>query len=336
MIGSGRSADIGAVLDHGGALDRAIGRFGAGADWLDLSTGINPWPYPIPALSAESWTRLPDHAALERLKQAARRCYGGSAAAPVVAGPGSQALIQTLPRLIAPTRVAILGPTYAEHARCWRLAGHEVSEVAEPTASAPILVLVHPNNPDGRRFEPAFLTDLAAATAARGGLLVVDEAFADVDPTLSLVPRAGMDGLVVLRSFGKFFGLAGLRLGFGFGPAALIDRFDAALGPWAISGAALAIGTAALGDAAWIAETGKRLARAAADLSTLLASHGLEPVGGTDLYRLFRSDRATALYDALGRRHILVRNFAVRPDWLRFGLPPDADAMARLDIGLAG
>jgi cobalamin biosynthetic protein CobC len=333
-MGIVRNSEIGPVADHGGALDRAAARFGAGPDWLDLSTGINPWPYPIPALPDEAWHRLPEQSALAALKQAARDYYGAPAEAAMVAGPGSQALIQGLPRLLPPNRVAVLAPSYAEHVRCWRLAGHAVSEVTVPGAAETILVMTNPNNPDGRRFAPDALIGLAETMAERGGLLIIDEAFADMEAELSMAPKAGMPGLVVLRSFGKFFGLAGLRLGFAFGPAGLIDRLEAALGPWAVSGPALEIGRAALADAPWIAATRARLARAAAGLTTLLSAHRLEPVGGTDLYRLVRSDRAAALHEALGRQHILVRDFAARPDWLRFGLPPDAQAMARLGRAL--
>jgi cobalamin biosynthetic protein CobC len=333
-MGIVRNSEIGPVADHGGALDRAVQRFGPGPDWLDLSTGINPWPYPIPVLPAQAWHRLPEQSALAALRHAARDYYGAPAEAPIVAGPGSQALIQGLPRLIPPTRVAVLAPTYAEHARCWRLAGHAVSEVAAPGRAETILVVTHPNNPDGRRFAPDELLGLAETMAGRGGLLVIDEAFADMTPELSLAPKAGTPGLVMLRSFGKFFGLAGLRLGFAFGPAELIDQLEAALGPWAISGPAIEIGRMALADASWILATRARLARAAGDLAALLSAHGLAPVGGTDLYRLVRSDRAAALHEALGRQHILVRDFAARPDWLRFGLPPDAEAMARLDRAL--
>jgi cobalamin biosynthetic protein CobC len=325
-----------AIIDHGGALDRAIARFGgARADWIDLSTGINPWPYPVPAIAAEAWTRLPDGSALRDLAEAARGFYGAPADAAVAAAPGSQALIQLLPRLVPTTAVAVVGPTYAEHARCWALAGHEVQAIETIEGStATILVLVNPNNPDGRHWEPARLRALAERQASRGGLLVVDEAFAEVRPEISLVPQAGLPGLVVLRSFGKFFGLAGLRLGFAFGPAGLIEHLDAAFGPWAVAGPALEIGRAALADISWAVATRQRLAAAARSLDAILSTAGLEPIGGTDLYRLARIAEAGQLADRLGRHHILVRRFADQPDWLRFGLPPDAAAATRLRAAL--
>jgi cobalamin biosynthetic protein CobC len=321
------------VADHGGALDRAVARFGgARGAWIDLSTGINPWPYPVPVIPGEAWTRLPDEAALADLKAAARAFYG--APTDPVAAPGSQALIQLLPRLLPPTDVAVVGPTYAEHARCWALAGHRVEQIDTPVP-APILVLVNPNNPDGRCWSAAELGRLADRQAARGGLLVVDEAFGEVAPGLSTVPQAGRPGLVVLRSFGKFFGLAGLRLGFAFGPAALMGQLATAFGPWAVAGPALTIGRAALMDTAWAAATRTRLAEAARTLDGILSVTGLEPVGGTDLYRLVRVPNAAHLADRLGRHHILVRRFDDRRDALRFGLPPDDAARARLRAALA-
>jgi cobalamin biosynthetic protein CobC len=327
------------VADHGGALDRAMARFGGTSeDWLDLSTGINPWPYRVPAIPAGAWTRLPDEAALTALGGAARAFYGAPADAPLVAAPGSQALIQLLPRLVAPSEVAVVGPTYAEHARCWAFAGHRVRMVeaaALGEAAAPVLVLANPNNPDGRVVAPERLLALARAQAVRGGLLVVDEAFAEVTPGISLAPFVGTPGLVVLRSFGKFFGLAGMRLGFALGPGDLMAALGAAFGPWAVAGPALEIGCRALADCGWAAAMRARLAAAARALDGVLTAAGLEVLGGTDLFRLARIDDAAGLADRLGSRHILVRRFADRPDRLRFGLPPDDRALRRLAAALA-
>jgi cobalamin biosynthetic protein CobC len=317
----------GGVIEHGGALARAKARFGAGDDWIDLSTGINPWPYPLPEIPAASWARLPDEDALAALKAAARRFYGVGPDMPIAAAPGSQALIQLVPRLVPPGRVAVVGPTYAEHAHCWRLAGHEVVETADLDAEAPVLVVGNPNNPDGRCWPVESLV-----AAARGRLVVADEAFGEVS-----LGRSAADGtadLLALRSFGKFFGLAGLRLGFALGPAALVRRIEDALGPWAVSGPALAVATAALGDADWASATRRRLARAAAELDAVLMLRGLTPIGGTDLFRLVRTTRAQSLFERLGAAHILVRRFADRSDWLRFGLAPDGAALARLDQAL--
>lgn len=325
------------VPDHGGALARAEARFGRPPEgWLDLSTGINPWPYPVPPLPAEVWQRLPDQDALDRLKAAAAAGYGAPDPAVVAVAPGSQALIQLLPRCRPAGRVAVVGLTYAEHARCWRRLGHAVAEVPDLDAAgeADVVVVTNPNNPDGRRIAPARLLALADRLAARGGLLVVDEAFADVAPELSLAGAAGRPGLCALRSFGKFYGLAGLRLGFALAPPALVAGIEAELGPWAVPGPALSVGAAALADSEWPALARRRLRAAAADLDRALTGCGLPVIGGTDLFRLVRVPDAARLYVRLARRGILTRPFAARPDWLRLGLPPDAHGLARLEAGL--
>ena len=322
---------------HGGDLAAAEQRFGRPAGgWLDLSTGINPVPYPLAPLPDEVWTRLPDAALLARVSEAAARAYGAPEPACVAVGPGSQALIQWLPRLLPPTMVTVIGPTYGGHAPAWAEAGHAVT-VGEGDHVSPdsrVVVVVNPNNPDGRVFAPEGLAELASALAARGGLLVVDEAFADPTPELSLAPRVGA-GLLVLRSFGKFFGLAGLRLGFALAEPALAERLRAAMGAWAVAGPSLAVGAAALEDEAWIAATRKRLAREVQALDGILMRAGLKPVGGTPLFRLTMAPRAWALYEHLGQHGILVRPFEHEPRWLRIGLPADEPARDRLRAALA-
>jgi len=255
----------------------------------------------------------------------------------VVAGSGSQALIQALPRITSPSEAAILGPTYGEHARAWKAAGHRVREIAglEDIGDASVVVAVNPNNPDGRTIAPERLLDLAGRLAARGGLLVVDEAFCDERPDLSLTHRV-RSGLVVLRSFGKFFGLAGLRLGFAVAAKDMAARLAGHLGPWPVSGPALEIGTAALADRAWSAATIARLTEAAARLDAILTGAGLDVPGGTFLFRLARHADAPMLYERLGRAGILVRAFAHRGDILRFGLPGSPAGEQRLDKALRG
>lgn len=322
---------------HGGDLAGAEARFGRPAEgWLDLSTGINPYPYPLPELAPELWTRLPDRGAETGLVAAACRCYGVADPAMVAAAPGSQALIQWLPRLVAPARVTVVGPTYGEHAAAWAAAGHEVAvtDGADVDSASRVVVVVNPNNPDGHRYDPAGLLELAAALDRRDGLLVVDEAFADVAPELSVAGRVG-PGLVVLRSVGKFFGLGGLRLGFAVAAPELATRLRTAIGPWAVSGPAVAVGTAALADEAWIAGMRRRLRAEAVALDEILAAAGLTPTGGTDLFRLATAPRAWTLWDHLGQRGVLTRPFAEQTRWLRFGLPGGTAARERLRRALA-
>ncbi|SMF33119.1 L-threonine O-3-phosphate decarboxylase [Tistlia consotensis] len=330
-------SDPGAGPLHGGDRSalRSLARLPESA-WLDLSTGINPWSYPLPEIPAERWQRLPEASAETAFAEAARHYYGLAGAVGLAAAPGSQALIQWLPRLLPRAAVAVGGFTYKEHARAWAAAGHDLlaAEDGRIPAEAAIVVLVNPNNPDGTRHAPRQLAELARRLHDRGGLLVVDEAFADLAPELSLAGQletaADAAGLVVLRSFGKFFGLGGLRLGCAFGDPTVTARLAEALGPWALSGPALEIATRAFADTAWIAATRQRLREAARRLEALLAAAGLEPLGGTDLYRLAAHPEAPALFERLCRAGILVRRFPERPAWLRFGLPPDGEAERRL------
>lgn len=245
--------------------------------------------------------------------------------------PGTQILIETLPRLRPPARVAVLGPTYAEHAAAWARGGHAVAAVPDLAAAgeAEVVVAVNPNNPDGRVIPPEDLLASARDLGRRGGLLVVDEAFADLEPGRSLAASLG-PGLVVLRSFGKTYGLAGLRLGFALAVPETARGIAAALGPWAVSGPALAIGRTALADRAWRAGAATARAADAARLDRMLARAGGAVVGGTCLFRLAHFADAALLFDRLGAAGIYVRRFADRPDLLRFGLPAGKGAWCRL------
>ncbi len=254
----------------------------------------------------------------------------------LVSAPGTQSLIGLLPLLRPESAVAVVGPTYDEHESSFARAGHRVEQVAElaKCGDAQVAIVVNPNNPDGRRHDPETLCTAADRLAARGGLLVVDEAFVDLDPDLS-VAGSVRPGLLVLRGIGKFFGLAGLRLGFAVAEPRLAALLRQALGPWAASGPALVVGRAALLDRAWAAEVRRRLAVEAGLLDQVLRGAGLAVVGGTDLFRLANAPRAWAIYEHLGRQGVLVRPFAEQPRWLRFGLPPDAAGRARLAEALA-
>jgi cobalamin biosynthetic protein CobC len=323
---------------HGGDPSALEAIHGKPADgWLDLSTGINPDGYPVSGLGEADWRGLPTAAQMAALKAVARSSYGvPRAAAEIVAAPGSQALIQWLPRLRPAGHVAVLGPTYSEHGPAWRDAGHRVASVesVETLADADVAVLCNPNNPDGRTIEPERLLSLHARLAAKGGWLIVDEAFADAEPGASLAAATGLPGLIVLRSLGKFFGLAGLRLGFALTDPGTRAALGRALGPWAVSTPAAIIGARALGDSAWIAATRQALPERAARLDRLLAAAGFEIIGGTALFRLVRSVRAEALFADLAGAGVCARRFSDRPDILRFGLPA-ATAWERLGAALA-
>ncbi len=320
---------------HGGRRLAAERRFpDAPRPLLDLSTGINPHSYPVPVLSAALWARLPDPEAVAGLEAAAALAYGVGDPALVVAAAGTQAIIGVLPHLLPAGAVRVVAPTYAEHRRSWAAAGHEVGEVASAgeLAGAAVGVLCNPNNPDGRLLPAGEVLAVADAMATRGGLLVVDEAFAAPDAQEGI---AAHPAVVRLRSFGKFHGLAGLRLGFAVAPAGVAARLRAVLGPWPVSGPAVAVGTAALGDAAWIDETRRRLQVDAERLDRVLRRAGLRAAGagGTTLFRLVHEP--AGLWERLGAQGVLVRRFE-RQGWLRFGLPGAADEWERLEAALPG
>lgn len=327
-------------LQHGGDLSQARRLFpDAPKPFIDLSTGINPFSYELPALAAELYARLPQPDALDRLAAVAAAAYGAPSPACIVAAPGTQSLLPIITALGRAGTAAILSPTYAEHARAAVRAGHRLIETPalDGLRNADLAVIVNPNNPDGQVFARADLVALAADLDRHRGLLLIDEAFMDVGPPgASLAGEVLRGNIVVLRSFGKFFGLAGLRLGFAIAAPEATARLAAALGPWAVSGPALAIGATALADSAWIAATRHRLAAAAQRLDALLRNAGLDVVGGTPLFRLAQHTYAQNVFVALGRAGIMVRRFAERPEWLRFGLPGGEAEWDRLAGALAG
>ena len=326
---------MGEIADHGGNLARARRDFpDAPGPWLDLSTGINPHSYPFGGIAASAFTRLPDDSRLERLLEVAAQAYGAPSPAHVVAAPGTQILLPLVAGLVPPGRASVLSPTYEEHRRAAALAGHGVEEVADLAGllHSDLAIVVNPNNPDGRVVSREELAKLGR----RGGLLVVDEAFMEVGPVDgSVAADVGQGGIVVLRSFGKFFGLAGVRLGFAIGPEADIAALRARLGPWAVSGPAIELGIAALADLEWQAAMRRRLANEAQLLDGILAGAGLQAAGGTGLFRHVTSPRAPAIFRALGEAGILVRRFERDRRALRFGLPGDETCFERLRRALA-
>jgi cobalamin biosynthetic protein CobC len=333
------SGDAGEPLLHGGELAAARRLFPSAVEpFIDLSTGINPDPYPAPGLSTALLARLPDPNALAALAAVAAKAYGAPSPAHVVPAPGTQILLPLVAGLARPGRAAILSPTYSEHSRAAALAGHTVREIGglDAIADAGLVVVTNPNNPDGRLHAKTDLLAAAKHLQGRGGMLVVDEAFMDVGPPgASLAPEVARGNIVVLRSFGKFFGLAGLRLGFALAAPPLAARLSALLGPWAVSAPALAAGTEALADLAWIETIRRRLAQAAARLDAILTGSGLDIVGGTSLFRLTRTRAAHELFHHLGRAGILVRAFPDHALWLRFGLPAAEQDWQRLQIAMA-
>ncbi|WP_084304120.1 threonine-phosphate decarboxylase CobD [Phytopseudomonas flavescens] len=322
------------MLEHGGRLRRAALQHGIPlSDWLDLSTGVAPYGWPLPAIPEQLWIRLPEQG--DGLEDAACAYYGVEHLLPVA---GSQAAIQCLPRLRREARVGVVSPAYAEHAAAWQREGHRVLELCEASVNRAlerldVLLLVNPNNPTGRRFSPQQLLAWHARLAERGGWLIVDEAFIDCTPEQSLAAHSHLPGLIVLRSFGKFFGMAGARLGFVLAEARLLGELEEMLGPWTLSGPTRWLGSHLLPDRAGQQIQRQRLAGDGQRLADLLCAHGLPPTGGCALFQWMACERAALLHEFLACNGILTRFFE-RPASIRFGLPPDEPGWQRLGRAL--
>lgn len=336
------------MLEHGGNLREAALRFNRPlSDWLDLSTGINPQPYPVPELAPHSWHRLPEND--PALALAACAYYNAPAVLPVA---GTQAVIQALPRLRlmshGPSRITVAAPSYAEHAHHWAQHGHQLQQVpyaaldtaldaAIDTEENPceVLVVCNPNNPTGASIAPEHLLAWAERLAACGGWLVVDEAFGDMTPQYSVAQWSDSPGMIVLRSVGKFFGLAGLRLGFVAAPQPILRALADLLGPWTVSGPAQQIGLTALTDLAWQQAMRTELLMQGVRLHWLLADHNIIAYGSA-LYQWcpWSQSQAVAFWEHMAQRGIWVRLFESAACGIRLGLPPDEDGWQRLSAAL--
>ncbi|WP_073953734.1 threonine-phosphate decarboxylase CobD [Thalassospira sp. TSL5-1] len=372
------------IFHHGGAIDLAAQRYGIPLDqWLDLSTGINPLPYRVGDIPLQYWHRLPLAHDLARLIKAAEEYYNVPVPGHLVCAPGTQALIQLLPFVLAQKspikKVAVLGPTYGEHAPAWKRAGVDTTEIqttatdrrhilshkfgAPPSctlsanlhatgwrgkqddidfsrlvAEHDVFVIVNPNNPDGGVIDATTLGDFARYLGAHGKYLIIDEAFADTSPETSLCRQIdGLENTVILRSFGKFFGLAGVRVGFALATPDIVTQLSDRLGPWSVPGPALHIATQALTDKTWHQHTRKTLHQQAGWLDEqIINATGSKCIGGTNLMRLYEGENLPALQDHLAKQGIWVRGFASAPTWLRLGLPGTPANMDRLSAALSG
>ena len=322
------------MLEHGGRLNAAAMRYGiAPSAWLDLSTGINPQGWPVPALPARAWNRLPEPD--DELIAAAQAYYRAPHIFPVA---GSQAAIQVLPMLRECSRVGVIAPGYNEHAHAWRRASHDVTPLAHDQIAAAadildVVVLIHPNNPTGQTFAREQLLQWHAQLAAKNGWLIVDEAFMDATPEQSIAEFCARPGLIVLRSLGKFFGLAGARVGFVCAAPELLQRIETQLGPWTVCGPARHVATRALQDTAWQATARAGLLCDAQRLNQLLTKYGLKPDGGTALFQWMATPQVARIHEALARQGVLTRLFD-DPASVRFGLPASEAQWQHLESAL--
>lgn len=310
-------------FEHGGRKRAAAAIFpDAPKPWVDLSTGVSPFAYPAPAASNRL---LPDAESIAELESAAAAAFGVRDSSRVIALPGSDLALRILAPILDAGTVRAERFTYGGHEEIWRHFGARIRR----RGAADVVILVNPNNPDGRILDKAAIGQRIDAKH----WLVVDEAFADLDPAISIAGETWRR-LIVLRSFGKFYGLPGIRLGFIIGPRRIIGSLRAIAGAWPVSNQAIAAGIAAYRDPDWSAAIRRRLTRSRKRLDALLDAAGFEAAGGTDLFRLVRHSRARTRFLFLARQGILVRPFREKADYLRFGLPGDRQSWQRLKEGL--
>jgi cobalamin biosynthesis protein CobC len=325
------------TIMHGGALAAAAKKYGGNkADWLDLSTGINPNFPPVPKFTSKIWQALPDADLMAECLNAAKHFYNIPNSASLVAAPGVQALIQLLPQLKPGAKATILGPTYGEYAHVFQTlgGGGRIVNSSDELQQEAVGIIVNPNNPDGRAIAPENILAIAKSMASKDGLLIVDEAFCDLTPDVSVAKHAGMRGLLVLKSFGKFFGLAGVRLGFAAGHTHDMAILEQRLGPWAVSGPALAIGAKCYANEALKEKTSNKILSNSKAQRKVLLQAGLKLTADTGLFHLIENPKAHAIYEGLARQHILTRVFVDEPNWLRLGLCKNNAERARLKSAL--
>jgi cobalamin biosynthesis protein CobC len=331
---------------HGGDLGAASEQFGIDPnDWLDLSTGINPDNYPVPTLAPACFTTLPEKYRVAFL-DAARHYYGCEF---VLAGPGSQRFIELLPCLRDASTVGVPDIGYAEHAYRWRQAGHQVVtyDAWKPAALDTLIeegrvdcaVIINPGNPTAKLVSRSHLRQWHRQLDARGGWLIIDEAFIDATPDKSYAPFAHERGVVVLRSIGKYFGLAGIRCGFAICHPELGERLDYALGPWPVTGPSQHIVEIALGDHAWQRNAARTLLRNSRWMQDVVVQHLGMPnrnLHSTGFFVgcILKSTFADHVFTKLAGGGILIRRWPLAGDFagstlLRFGLISSESVLLR-------
>jgi len=338
------------AIIHGGQLSKVAKQFGIPEqEWLDLSTGIAPFSYAIPAISEKIWQDLPTIS--PSLIRAAQQYYQAKFCWPVA---GSQQLIEKLPSLWNDKNSAIESGKkqhaylpkvgYKEHQRAWSLAGYQIhfyqDALPDNIEKNSIVVVINPNNPLTDTFSIQQLTQLKAHCQQQKALLIIDEAFADIFPSeFSFVPHLTnynennndsandneneSDDLIVLRSFGKFFGLAGIRIGFACTTEIWRDIIKESIGPWSINGPALFIAEQALQDTQWQIEQSLRLEKYSKKLQELLKLHlPNASIKANALFITVFLDNAASVYEKLCQQGVYVR-LTDEQNALRFGVGND-------------
>lgn len=305
---------------HGGQLIKASQKYGIPLeDWLDLSTGINPVSYPVKNIPASVLNQLPEND--DRLIHAAKAYYKTQN---VLTVSGSQWAIEQLPFLFPISRVGVINPSYYEHALQWQKAGHQIIEIIEGEvdnclSDIDILIIINPNNPTGKFFSKKQLLSWHDSLQKKGGTLIIDEAFMDITPNKSLVSDNMLESLIILRSIGKFFGLAGIRIGFVIAEPKFLLRLKKCQGLWAISNTSAWIAEQALRDLVWQKKMRLQLPVMRKKTVKWLESIGLRVSCATDLFIYVQTEEAEKIYLSLAKLGVLVRYFE-EDNSLRFGL----------------
>jgi cobalamin biosynthetic protein CobC len=288
----------------------------------------------VPPVPADAWRRLPDNG--DGFAERAARYYGAPDASHVLPVAGSQAAIRALPHLLRHGTVGIAPLTYGEYAPAFARTGHRVTTLDVTRSTLPDdvthIVVVNPNNPTAEHVRAATLLQWHETLSERGGTLIVDEAFADAMPSESIAAQTHREGLVALRSPGKFFGLAGVRAGFVLACPSLLESLDETLGAWTVSGPARHAVSTAFADTTWQHDMRAQLAEESARLIALLSAHGFI-AHSTPLFAWIADTRAVQLHDALAKQGIWTRFFA-DPASVRFGLPATENEWTRLETCL--
>ncbi len=321
--------------DHGGDIIWAANTFGIPHEnWLDLSTGISPWSWPCENMPIEPFRTLPPND--DQLRETARKYYACDVEH-ILPVPGAQFLISMIPFWVKKGRVALPSIGYREHLNAWIKAGHDTVFYRDPheifsmieKGDLNYIVIINPNNPTSEKMSPDTVLAIQSQLRQKHGqnrLLVLDEAFSDSFPELALPNTERDSNTLVLRSFGKFFGLAGVRLGFFIANPKWLSKFRDVHGPWLVSHPALWLASRALADTPWINQQRRRIKAQSEALRGFLLEHYDDAmIRSSDLFQtVFASaDELYRDFLAFAQQGILLRyqSYGDHSAWLRFGLP---------------
>ena len=317
-------------IQHGGDIDLAIKKYGGERkNWIDLSTGINRTSYPWQESVNVHLRDLPGSKLLMSLEETASRAYKIAVGTDTVASSGAQQIINLLPLYLKKyNSVAILGPTYNEYESAFKSSNVRtkmVSEISDLYCSD-IAIIVNPNNPTGKEIAEEALDELSKKVR----ILIIDESF----KMFSSRKIQKLDNVIQINSLGKFFGLAGLRLGFVSGPSDFIKSVRNMLGPWPISSLAAEIGLVALNDKIWISEMEKILLAASNALHEVCNSKNWKLVGKTNLFHTYAISNCLEVEEQFAAHGIWVRTFDYSETWVRLGIPTSECELTRVKQAL--